>query len=100
MAPAGQVLIGLNLTSGRLRPCIRRLDCSMSARPDKIRGRFGPNQWRVLYSTPVRTGCPLRYVRLLPSSHDALAFWSGLCGPRFSQAAFAASNSVPFFNKA
>src|SRR6056297_1934404 len=45
----------------------------------KVRGRFGPNQWHALQGAPVRTGCPLRYSRHLPSSHDALAFSVGVC---------------------
>ncbi len=87
-----------SLAFGRVRPCIRRLMCSIAARPDEVRGRLGPNQWRVLICTPVRTGCPLRYFRQLPSSRrakgalfsmarlrrDALAFLLGPRGPRFS----------------
>ena len=99
--PLGKSLIETGiLISGRLRPCIRRLNCSIAARPDEFRGRSGPNQWRVLDSTPVRTGCPLRYAATCHHLTMHLPCWSGLCGPRFSQAAFAASNSVPFFSKA
>ena len=44
----------------------------------KVRGRFGPDQWHALQGAPVRTGCPWRYVRHLPSSHDVLAFSVGV----------------------
>ena len=47
-APAGQGLDRV-LAVGRSRPCIRRLICStMAARPDEVRRRSGPNQWRAL----------------------------------------------------
>ena len=47
-APAGQGL-DMVLAVGRSRPCIRRLICStMAARPDEVRRRSGPNQWRAL----------------------------------------------------
>jgi len=44
----------------------------------KVRGRFGPDQWHALQGAPVRAGCPWRYVRHVPSSHDALAFSVGV----------------------
>jgi len=78
MAPAGQGLFGR---------CWRGFGCGhvygvwIAARWLRalmnVRGRFGPNQWRALQGAPVRTGCPWRYVRHLPSSHDALAFSVG-----------------------
>ena len=72
MAPAGQGLCS-GLAFGRSRPCIRRLICStMAARPDEVRRRSGPNQWRALEGAPVRTGCPdCRVAVRLPSPHVA-----------------------------
>ena len=68
MAPAGQGLCS-GLACGRSRPCIRRLSCStMAARPDEVRRRSGPSQWRALEGAPVRTGCPEACVAVrLPS---------------------------------
>ena len=58
-APAGQGLDRVPAV-GRSRPCIRRLICStVAARPDEVRRRSGPNQWRALGCAPVRTGVPI-----------------------------------------
>ena len=84
------------LAFGQLGPCIRRLNrSSPTARPDEFRGRIGPNQGRALQGAPVRTGWPLRFSHLLPSSRDAFAFLSGASSPAFVQAALATWSSVP-----
>ena len=62
----------------------------------KVRGHFGPTQWHALAGAPVRKGCPRRFIRHLPSSHEALAFSVG-CSPRLCQAVCAALYSVLFF---
>lgn len=49
----------------------------MAARPDEARDHFGPGQWRLLGSAAVRTGCPWRYLRHLPSIHKSLASGRG-----------------------
>jgi hypothetical protein len=90
----------LVLSFGRLRPCIRRLDCSLAARPDEFRGRFAPNQWYALECAPVRTGCPLRLFHLLPSSYDALTVFLGRCGPHVGSCGFGRVEFGSVFNRA
>ena len=72
MAPAGQGRCSVG-GSGRSRPCVRRLICSVAAaRPDEVRRRSGPDQWHALVGAPVRTGCPdCRIAVLSPSPHVA-----------------------------
>lgn len=69
-APAGQGRCS-GSACGRSRPCMRRLICSTAAaRPDEVRRRSGPDQWRALEGAPVRTGCPECCVAVrLPSPH-------------------------------
>ncbi len=56
MALAGQGRCSVG-GSGRPRPCVRRLICSLAAaRPDEVRRRSGPGQWHALGGASVRTG--------------------------------------------
>ena len=62
----------------------------------KVRDSEGPDQGHALEGAPVRTGCPWRSVRHLPSSHDALAFAVEEVTSDIVQVAVATRNSVLF----